>query len=65
MYLLENPTDRSLHEIQILRKKSAIEDKINDIEGDYKELNDLLNLKLRTVGVMARKLLKTKYKVIV
>jgi hypothetical protein len=65
MYMLENPTERSLHEIKIEEKKKAIEDKIGDIEQDYEDLTKMLQLRMRTVGEVANKLLKGKYKIIV
>lgn len=65
MYMLENPTDRSLHEIKIEEKKKAIENKIGDIEQDYQDLTKMLQLRMRTVGQVANKLLKSKYKIIV
>lgn len=63
--MLENSTDRSLHDIKIKEKKQQIEDKIQDIEQDYMDLTKVLQLKMRTVGDVANKLLKGKYKIIV
>lgn len=65
MYMLENPTERSLHELKIQEKKHAIENKIQDIEQDYKDLTKELGIRMRSVGKMANKLLKSKYKIIV
>lgn len=63
--MIENPTDRSIHKIQINQKKKLIESKIGDIESDFHDLDKLLNVKLKTIGMIANKQLKSKYKIIV
>lgn len=65
LYMIDSKTDRALNEINIQRKKEALENKIEDVLTDYKDLQHLVNLKLRTIGMMSNKLLKGKYKIIV
>lgn len=65
MNTLENPTDHSIHEIQINSKKKQIERKLLDIQEDIGGLNDLIKLKLRTIGQMSDKLQKKKFKIVV
>ena len=65
MNTLENPTDRSLHEIAIKEKKGQIERKILDIQEDMGGLDQIIKLKLRTIGTMSDKLQKRKFKIVV
>ena len=65
MNTLENPTDRSLHEIAIKEKRGQIERKILDIQEDMGGLDQIIKLKLRTIGVISDKLQKRKFKIVV
>jgi formyltetrahydrofolate hydrolase len=65
LYMIDSSTDRALNEINIEKKTKEVENKIEDVLGDYKDLQKIVNLKLRTIGMMSNKLLKSKYKLIV
>jgi hypothetical protein len=65
LYMIDTPSDRAMGEINIENRKAEIENKIEDVLDDYKDLQNLINIKLRTIGTMSHKLLKNKYKIIV
>lgn len=65
LFMIDTPTDKALSDIKIDTKTKMINSKIEDVLSDYKDLEKLINIKLRTIGKLSDKMLKNKYKIIV
>ena len=65
LVMIDTASDRAMEDINIQSKRHEIENKIADVLQDYKDLQTVINLKLRTIGTMSHKLLKNKYKIMV
>ena len=65
LYMIDNHTDRALNEININRTRKQVENRIDDVLEDYKDLQSVIDLKLRTIGIMTSKLEKRKFKIVV
>lgn len=65
VYMVDTPTDRMLNNLRIDKKKEQIENKIQQIENDYKDLTKFMGVKFRTMGTMIKKLNEQKARIIV
>ena len=65
IFMIDTPTDRTLNKLRIENKKTQILNKLQTIETHYKDLNDFMKLKFRTMGMMIKKLHDQKEKIIV
>lgn len=65
LYMVDTPTSRVLNQLRVKGKIKMIMNKIQMIENDYKDADKLMNLRLKTMGMMVEKLREAKEKVIV
>lgn len=65
LYMIDSKTDRALNEINMREAQKKVVKRVDDVLQDYKDLQKVINLKLRTIGEMTQKLQKRKYKIVV
>ena len=65
LFVVDTPTERVLRNLQIKKMKNKILEKLEQVNKDYRDLGEIMNLKLRTIGTMARKIRDGQQKIIV
>ena len=65
LFVVDTPTERVLRNLQINKMKKKIIDKLDQVNRDYHDLGEIMNLKLRTIGTMAKKIHDGQQKIIV